>query len=252
MHWLLLPLRLLYTIHGWIVIGCACVIFGFLYRCVAFPFVPAWREPIPRLWGRSIMAFLTRYEVRGFEHLPEGPCAVLTNHASFLDIPLVQALPRDFRFVAKRLFAALPGFRTVLLSRGDILVDKSAGGIRQNSRSMIRTIEVGCGPETLKTWHEKGLNRVLVVYAEGTRSRDGQLKPFRTRHLARHIVQAGLPVVPAAIQGAYRLCPPGFTLFNFSRLRITFTPPVFSDDPVELLDLAHDQVAAVLQSEAYP
>jgi 1-acyl-sn-glycerol-3-phosphate acyltransferase len=247
MRIVLLPARLLYTIYGFLVVAITSVGFGLFYRLVVVRWIPQWLEAIPRAWARTTMALLTRSEVRGLENLPDGPCAVLANHVSFLDIPLVQALPRNLRFVAKRLFARLPGFRVVLRTRGDIVMDKTAGGAEQDTRSMVQAIASGCGVDALATWKREGLDRVLVVYAEGTRSRDGKLRPFRTRYLARHIVKAGLPVVPAAIEGTHRLWPPGLRLLDFSGVRITLTPPVVTDDVDELLARSHAQVAAVLE-----
>jgi len=243
----MLPVRILFSLVGIPWVCFTCVFFGFLYRVFAIPFVPSWMESVPRGWARATLAPLARYEVRGYEHIPDGPCAIFSNHVSFMDIPLIQSLPRNMRFVAKRLFASLPGFRAVLLARGDIIVDKSAGGVRQNSRAMLEAIEVGCSGETLMKWKDDDLKRVLVVYAEGTRSRDGKLRPFKTRNIARHVARAGLPVVPAAVEGTYALWPPGTLLLDFSRIRVTFTPPVVSEDPSELLTKAHAQVAEVLE-----
>jgi len=243
---LLLPARFLFSLVGIPWVCFTCVFFGFLYRFIAIPFVPSWMESVPRAWARATLAPLTRYEIRGLEHIPDAPCAIFSNHVSFMDIPLIQSLPRNLRFVAKRLFAKLPGFRAVLTARGDILVDKSSGGVRQDSRSMVRAIEVGCSGDTLVTWKDDDRKRVLVVYAEGTRSRDGRLKPFKTRNIARHVARAGLPVVPAAIEGTYKLWRPRTLFLDFARIRVTFLPPVTSEDPNELLSKAHARVAAVL------
>lgn len=243
---LLLPARLLFSLFGIPWVCFTCVFFGFLYRVFAIPFVPSWMESVPRAWARATLAPLTRYEIRGLENIPDAPCAIFSNHVSFMDIPLIQSLPRNMRFVAKSLFARLPGFRAVLLARGDILVDKSSGGVRQNRRSMVRAIEAGCSGETLLSWKDDDRKRVLVVYAEGSRSRDGRLKPFKTRNIARHVAEAGLPVVPAAVEGTYKLWRPRTLLLDFARIRVTFMPPVRSEDPKELLSKAHARVAAVL------
>ncbi|MBN2491230.1 MAG: 1-acyl-sn-glycerol-3-phosphate acyltransferase [Planctomycetes bacterium] len=249
MRILLVPARLLYTVYGFALVAATSIAFGLFYRLAVVPWLPGWIDAVPRAWGRFTLALLTRCELRGLENLPDGPCALLANHASFLDIPLVQSLPRNVRFVAKRLFARLPAFGIVIRTRGDIVVDKTAGGAAQDSRAVRESVAEGCGAEVLALWKEERRDRVLVVYAEGTRSRDGQLRPFRTRYLARHIVRAGLPVVPAAIEGTHRLWPPGLKLLDFSRLRLTLTAPVLAADADELLARAHAQVAAVLGRE---
>jgi 1-acyl-sn-glycerol-3-phosphate acyltransferase len=251
MHILLLPIRVIYTLWSWVVAAVCAVTAGAVYRFIAITFLPSWIDKVPRAWGRWTMRLISPgAEVRGLEHLPDSACAVFANHVSYLDIALIQAQQRRFRFVAKELFSKLPGFRTLMRTRGDIIVAKSAGGKTQDSRKMARAVAAKCGADTLMTWKDDDLWRTLVVFAEGHRARDGKLQPFRTRNIARHVARAGLPVVPAAVTGSYHVWPPGLgKLLNFGRITLTFTPPIYSDDPEELLQRAHDQVAEVIDAE---
>ncbi len=246
MRTLLFPVRFLYSLYGLIVLFFTCTAFGLAYRFVIFLRWPSLSESVPRAWARTTMRAVTRCRIEGLENLPRGPCALFANHASFFDIVALQLLPRNMRFTAKRLFFKLPMFSGVLRARGDIMMDKTSGGARQDTRAMVQAIEDRCSMDTLEAWKGDGLNRVLVVYAEGTRARDGQLKPFKTRNIARRVLKAGLPIVPVAIAGTYTLWPPGRFLFDFSTVRIILTPPVDSGEVGEVLERAHAQVAKAL------
>lgn len=246
MRILLFPLRFLYSLYALIVLGITCPAFGLTYRLLAYAFRPSRLESVPRAWARTTMRAVTRCRIVGLENIPRGPCALFANHASFFDIVALQSLPLNMRFTAKRLFFKLPVFSSVLKARGDLLMDKTSGGAQQDTRAMIKALEEGCDTDTLEVWKTDGSNRVLVVYAEGTRSRDGKLKPFKTRNIARRIIKAGLPIVPVAISGTYTLWPPGRFLFGFSSVRVVLTPPVESDDVGEVLKRAHAQVAEAL------
>lgn len=245
---LLLPIRVIYSLWAWVVAPICAVSAGAAYRFIALPFFPTKIDVPPRAWGRWTMRLIAPgARVRGLEHLPDSACAVFANHVSYLDIALIQAQERRFRFVAKELFSRLPGFRSLMRTRGDIIVAKSAGGKKQDSRKMARAVAQKCGADTLMTWKDDDLCRTLVVFAEGHRARDGKLAPFRTRNIARHVARASLPVVPAAVTGSYHVWPPGlFKLLNFGRITLTFTPAIYSDDPDELLTRAHAQVAEVI------
>jgi 1-acyl-sn-glycerol-3-phosphate acyltransferase len=67
--------------------------------------------------------------------------------------------------------------------------------------------------------------RSLVVFPEGTRSRDGALLPFKKGpfHLA---LTTGRPVVPVAISGTRRLLPPGSLGVRSGSVLVRFAPPV--------------------------
>lgn len=245
MRWPAVLIAIPYTVWVYLVVVVATGVCAIGYLLTSFVSRKL-ADPWGHVWGVVVMRSITSIDVEGRDHLPDDAGAILANHSSFLDILALQSLPLTLRFVAKRLFFRIPFLGWVLQRRGDVLMDKTSGGAKQNTRAMVRAIESRCGAETLATWPGDGQRRVLVVFPEGTRSRDGVLKLFRTRNLARHITTAGLPVTPVAIDGTHRLWPPGAWLLRPARVRVIATPPILTDDPQALLETAHAQVARAL------
>src|SRR5690606_31530179 len=112
---------------------------------------------------------INRITVRGegLDRLAEaGPCVYVANHQSWLDIlAVLDVLPGSLRFVAKKELGRVPLFGRALRASGHIEIDRrnldSAVGAYQAAAEAIRG----------------GLS--AIVFAEGTRSRDGRLMPFK-------------------------------------------------------------------------
>jgi 1-acyl-sn-glycerol-3-phosphate acyltransferase len=134
--------------------------------------------------------------VRGAEHLAAGGPFVLTpNHQSHLDIlALLGFLPGRTRFAAKREMWRHPVVGGVLDTLDMVPID------RENPEVAIAALA--------KT---DGAAGSLVVFPEGTRSRDGRLREFKKGAFVLAI-RAGLPVVPVICRGTRRLMPRGSRL----------------------------------------
>jgi len=133
--------------------------------------------------------------VRGLEHLPTGPCVLVSNHASYLDgVILVAALPRPFVFVAKRELKDQFIARHFLQRLGAEFVERT-----DLQRSVA---DAGRLAEAVQQ------GRSLAVFPEGTFVARPGLLPF---HLGAFLAaaRAGVPVVPVAISGQRELLPAG-------------------------------------------
>lgn len=149
-----------------------------------FPGAPAFFAAACRLVGAA--ARLTKgLEVRGLEHLPRsGPVLVAGNHVSLIDGPLVGAVIGRARmpsFMVKREMFAFPPMAWTLRRLGGIPIDRGArGGDLKALRATLGALKAG---------------GCLVVFPEGTRSRDGRpLKPKSGVGLLARL--SGAPVVP--------------------------------------------------------
>jgi 1-acyl-sn-glycerol-3-phosphate acyltransferase len=144
---------------------------------------------ILRKWARRLMRLAgIPWEVRGLEHL-QGlpPCIIVSNHLSALDIPfLFAALPRTFRMVAKAELRRVPLIGWILRWGRFVTVHR-----REHHRA-IREIQ---GVEWL---FAHGAD--LYMAAEGTRSRDGSLLPFKKGPFVLSI-QHGVPILPVTLVG---------------------------------------------------
>jgi 1-acyl-sn-glycerol-3-phosphate acyltransferase len=168
-----------------------------------------------RVWSRVCLG------AAGIEPSYEGvenatktlPCVFISNHQSLLDIwSLIPVLPVSVRFVAKRSLFLIPFFGWALTASGFISID------RRNRARAVRSLTAAA--ERVRA------GRPVLLFAEGTRSRNGRLGPFKRGafHLA---VSAGVPVVPVAISGSGRVLPPG-GMFRIrpGAIRVSFAPPI--------------------------
>ncbi|HZR84720.1 MAG TPA: lysophospholipid acyltransferase family protein [Candidatus Binatia bacterium] len=152
----------------------------------------AWQ--FAKLSARNL-ALATGVEVKlfGAENLPREPAIVTPNHASHFDIAaLLGWLPGQNRFAAKKELFAEPILGMVMRTLGMVPIDRE---------SPAESIEV--------------LNRMarladssLIMFPEGTRSRDGRMGPFKRGAFALAI-RLGRPIVPVAIHGSAGVMPPG-------------------------------------------
>jgi len=148
-------------------------------------------------WARLLLrANGVRVSAEGLDRLDPGLSYVfVANHTSIVDIwALLVAIPNSFRFVAKRELARVPVFGRAMASAGNIFID------RNNLVSSFSSYD-----EAASRLRE-GLS--AMVFAEGTRSRDGRLLPFKKGPFVLAI-RAGVPLVPLCICGAFERTPKG-------------------------------------------
>ena len=143
---------------------------------------------------------------------PDKGYIFMSTHAGHLDSPaLAIALPQPLFWVFKKELSRIPVFGWALLALGQIMVDRS--DVRQARKSMENA-----GKEL------KG-NLSVIVYPEGTRSKDGKLQPLKKGgfYLA---LGAGLPIVPVRISGSHELLPAGALAVRPGRLVVEVFDPI--------------------------
>ncbi len=138
---------------------------------------------------RVFYEVLFRGEVLGREHLPrEGGYIVACNHASFVD-PLAAGLylPQQVAFFARRTLWK-PGFASWWLDGvGTIPVDRDGGTDVAAIKRVLQTLKAG---------------KVVILFPEGTRSRDGSLQAPKPG-IGLIACRTAVPVVPARIFGSF-------------------------------------------------
>ena len=82
--------------------------------------------------------------------------------------------------------------------------------------------------------------RSFAVFPEGTRTRDGALRPFKKGafHMA---IEAGVPVVPVTIAGAFEAMPSGTLRLEPVPVRVTM------HEPIPTAGLTHEDVEQLLE-----
>lgn len=181
-------------------------ILGAFVTLLAVPFVIAiatisdtspWIDRIIRLWSRAWLAASgSQLTVEGRENIDRSRSyVVVANHQSTLDImACFLAVPLPIRYLAKKELFRIPILAQGMRAIGIIEVDRSA-------RSAIHA-EVNRRSRELVA---KG--RSLIIYAEGTRPRDGDLHPFKKGAFTMAIASQ-LPILPVTIHGTYEAWKP--------------------------------------------
>jgi len=148
-------------------------------------------------WSRLLLAANgVRVMAEGLEHVdPDGSYVFVANHTSIVDIwALLVALPNSFRYVAKRELSRVPVFGRAMSSAGNIFID------RGNLVASFSSYDAAAAMLSD--------GRSAMVFAEGTRSLDGRLLPFKKGPFVLAI-RAGVPLVPICIRGAFERTPKG-------------------------------------------
>jgi 1-acyl-sn-glycerol-3-phosphate acyltransferase len=198
-----------------------------------------------RLWSWLILATTrVRVDVVGLDRLEAGHTYVFAaNHQSIYDIPVIFAsLPYQLRIIAKESLGRFPFLGWHLSRTGHLLVDRR----RADPRGVF---------EWALSLPSKGLS--LIVFPEGTRSRDGIVGRFKGGSLYP-AVQAGLPIVPLSVVGSRHVmtkgrlmtCPGDVTLVVHAPIQTTATP---EPDPREVRALAvrvRAAIAPLVEAEA--
>jgi 1-acyl-sn-glycerol-3-phosphate acyltransferase len=164
-----------------------------------------------QIWSRLILATTgVRIDQRG-DLPPVGPSYVFaSNHQSFYDIPVIFAtLPHQLRIIAKASLGTFPFIGWHLRLAGHLLVDRENPGVSV-FKKMQRMIGQGAS---------------LIIFPEGTRSRDGRVGRFKGGVFLLAI-ESGLPVVPISVSGTRNVMLKGRLMTCPGDVTVTVHPPI--------------------------
>ncbi|MDI5932648.1 lysophospholipid acyltransferase family protein [Halomonas kalidii] len=194
----------------------AILISGVLFLPVA-PLLPlAKRYRLLNLYNHFIIAWFrlacgVRYDVRGRERLPEGPCVILANHQCEWETVYLQLIKPPVCTVLKRELLNIPLFGWGLRLLHPIALDRS-----KPARAMRQVLSQG------KTRLEEGLS--VLIFPEGTRVAPGCRKRYN-KSGAVIACRAGRPVVPVAHNAGERW-PGRHWVKNPGRLSLVVGEPI--------------------------
>lgn len=186
-----------------------------------------------RAWARVILfVSRTRVEVRG-SLPPIGTCVFASNHQSLYDIPILFAsIPRQLRIIAKESLGGVPFVGWHLRLAGHLLVQRERPGpaILRRMRRLIAE------------------DASLIVFPEGTRSRDGRVGRFK-RGVFVLAIQQGIPIVPVTVAGSRMVMARGRLTVHPGKVIVTIHEPVPTsglgrDDARGLADRVREIVAS--------
>jgi 1-acyl-sn-glycerol-3-phosphate acyltransferase len=160
--------------------------------------------------------------LRGWERMPEAiregrqPVIFMSNHESQMDPPvLIAALPLPAVYLAKQELRYFPFIGWAAWAAGVIFIDR-----RDRERALhsihAAALEIRGG-------------KSVVIFPEGTRSRTGQLLPFKKGGFAL-AQDAGVPIIPIATVGGFQVLPRGTLRFRPGRYLVLVGEPVIPCD----------------------
>jgi 1-acyl-sn-glycerol-3-phosphate acyltransferase len=172
-------------------------------------------DRVVRGWSRIwLISSGTRLKVEGSENLDRSQSyVVVANHLSAFDImACFLAVPIPIRYLAKKELFKIPVLAQGMRAVGIVEVDRQARGavhaqVNQHSQELLA----------------KG--RSLIIYAEGTRPRDGVMVPFKKGAFTMAIASQ-LPVLPVSIHGSYEAWPPGQPWIHGGQITAVIDKPI--------------------------
>ena len=137
---------------------------------------------------RVMYATFFRWRVFNAERVPlQGGVILASNHASFLDPPLVgSGLNRGINYLARESLFRFPGMGALLRSWSAVPVDRDGGGAKGLKMILDRLLSGGA----------------IILFPEGTRTKDGKLQPARSG-IGLTVIKSTAPVVPVRVFGTF-------------------------------------------------
>jgi len=158
-----------------------------------------------------------KLNITGLENFsPEKTYVFVPNHSSQYDITSLQySIPNRMSMIFKKELARIPIFGWTLYLGPYIVIDrnsfsKSMQSIEEAKERMVKQ------------------NISVVVFAEGTRSKTGEIQPFK-RGAFRLATKVGYPIIPVSISGSNKIMPKGSFKINPGTIDIHFDKPITPD-----------------------
>lgn len=201
-----------------------------------------WSGYMLRILGRCITYVNPFWQIEVDGYIPENPrnpYVAVSNHLSQGDPPVVAWVPWEMKWVAKIELFQMPVTGWLLRLSGDIPVDRrdrdSRGQVLKRAAEYLRK---QCS---------------VMLFPEGTRSRDGRVNRFADGAF-RLAIKEGVPVLPIVIEGTQGALPKHSIWFrpNPDRMRVRVLPPVDTDgyDRTDARRLQHDVRRRIIEQLA--
>ncbi len=160
---------------------------------------------------RLLYKFYFRWSVYHAERVPlSGPVILASNHASFLDPPLVGAgVRRSINYLGRDTLFRFPVVGFLLHKCQVVPVNREGGGASGLKAILERLLAGGA----------------IILFPEGTRTRNGQLQPARSG-IGLTVIKSNAPVVPARVFGTYEAYGRHITIPRPYRVAVKYGQPM--------------------------
>lgn len=170
-------------------------------------------QRVTSAWARSqVWMSGSIIEVKGLENLPEGPVLYISNHQSNFDIPILMSyINRPKAFIAKVETSKLPFVHAWMKQMKCVFMD------RKDVRQSVEAINQGV--EYLRQGYS------MVIFPEGTRSNGNLVGEFKAGSF-KLATKSGVPVVPVAIKGSYKIMGKGSLIIKPAKVEVIILKPI--------------------------
>ncbi|MCF8363193.1 MAG: AMP-binding protein [Prolixibacteraceae bacterium] len=167
---------------------------------------------------RAIRAFFSmffKFEVKGLENIPEGPCFITPNHETKLDAFLIlsylnkKVLKNTYTYAKKEHVNSKA--RAYLAKHNNVIVMDLTNDLKHSIHKMAEVVKQG---------------KKVVIFPEGTRSQSGKLGSFKMTY-ALLSTELNIPILPVSISGAYEAMSSGQKkIKRGSKIKVEFLPVI--------------------------
>ncbi|PHR65421.1 lysophospholipid acyltransferase family protein [Alcanivorax sp.] len=233
--------RLFFFLYSWLIfvpLMVTTTVLAGLTCLLLIPFLPA--DKVAKLsaipWAKLCLLYSgVRVDVQGRHHLLPGQSYVIVaNHLSQFDIFVLYGyLGVDFRWVMKHELRKIPVIGICCEKLGHVFIN------RDNTEAAIASLNAA------RARLANGAS--VLFFPEGTRSRDGQLKPFK-KGAFKMAQELGMPVLPVTLSGTFDILPAGtLRLHPGASARLILHPPlsVTGNSDAELQNLVRQSREAI-------
>lgn len=199
---------------------------------VILPKAPFFLQPVVAS-VRAFFRLFFKFEGKGMENIPDGPCFITPNHESKLDAFLVLSyldkvtLKDTFSYAKKDHVKGAA--RRYVASHSNVIVMDLSNDLKHSIQKMAEVVKQG---------------KKILIFPEGTRSQDGELGQFKKTY-AILSAELKVPIVPVAISGAYAAMSSGAKkIKKGEKIMIEFLPAIYPEgmSPEELNELVRQQI----------
>ncbi|WP_127500769.1 lysophospholipid acyltransferase family protein [Actinoplanes solisilvae] len=231
----------LFSVAYWAFIALSCVVFfvvAAVVWAVTLPFDR--RRVVLHLYSSAWASFyvyvnpLWRLRVTGRDRVPwRGPAVLVANHASLIDILVLFALFRPFKWVSKEEIFKVPLIGWNMRLNDYVPLKRGSGAsVREMMAHCDRLLAAGSS---------------VIIFPEGRRTPDGQLQAFKNGAFELS-VRHHAPIIPVAVHGTRAALPRhGLILRDHVDAHVRVLPPL---DPADYPDVGALRDAARAAIEA--
>ncbi len=202
---------------AWIIIASSVVTFFYSIAAIFSGLKSPYSDKtnnVVRSWAQSILKISgIQVRVKGIEKIDlKQSYLFMSNHQSTFDImTCLSVIPGTARFLAKQELFRIPVFAQGMRAVGMIPIDRgNSKKARQSLDKAIKEIKKGVS---------------VIIFPEGTRTKDGNIQPFKKGGFVLAI-KGGIPIAPMVLTGAREIMQKKDLHLNKGTIQIEFLDPV--------------------------